>query len=245
MVNLIFEKIKNCGELGIEFTFKDGDGTRVSKDFLRNLFYNIVKRSFNYFEETGEHIFTYREKQLHSVICPSIADITPSYMMECPLTRKPAGEDEYPGHADYWVSYRNYEFLIELKHSYFAYRNVDNPGQKIEEKFDSAMEQLEKIGIDSCEWLTINNKGLIKIALQAIVFYQNSNEQIPVDNLKDRDFKELFNKLIKNTKLMNKTNLMSLWLLDDKLKLDEYDDGYPAVAFVGNISDVITLKNRL
>ena len=133
-------------------------------------------------------------------------------------------------------------FLIELKHSYFAYRNADNPGQNIEEKFDSAIKQLKNIRIDTCRYMIGNDKGLIKIALQAIVFYQSSNE--PIDNLKDRDFKELFNKLIKNTELKNKTNLMSLWLLDDKLiESVEYDDGYgiyPAVAFVGNISDVIT-----
>jgi len=242
VINLRFEKIKNCGEIGIEFSIKDGDGARVSKDFLRNLFYNIVKRSSNYFMETEEHIFVYREKQLHSVICPSIADIIPSYVMEHPLSRKPHGEDEYPGHVDYWVSYRNYGFLIELKHSYFAYRNVDNPGQKIEEKFDSAIKQLKNIRIDTCRYMIGNDKGLIKIALQAIVFYQTSNE--PIDNLKDRDFKELFNKLIKNTELKNKINLTSLWLLDDKLiESVEYIDGYgiyPAVAFVGNISDVIT-----
>ncbi|MBU4374759.1 MAG: hypothetical protein KJ714_10090, partial [Euryarchaeota archaeon] len=78
-----YKTIKNCGEIGIDF--KDNDGTRVSKVFLEKLIRRIVKRSTNYYDKTGEHIFVYKEKQLHSVICPSIADLTNSYVIEHPL----------------------------------------------------------------------------------------------------------------------------------------------------------------
>lgn len=241
VINVKNKTIKNCGEIGIEFLKDDTDGTRVTKDFLEKLIYNIVKRSTEYFDKTGEHIFVYREKQLHSVVCPSIADLTDSYVMEHPLTRKPHGEEEYSGHVDYWISYRNYSFVMELKHCYFAYKNANKPRQDISKKFNRALDQLKNIRKNECRDLAIN-KGLIKIALQAIIFYQSSQDDIQLDDLKDRDFEEDFEQLILNTDL-NESNLRSLWLLHERLiKSVEYDEVfeiYPAVAFVGNVSEMI------
>lgn len=237
-----YETIRDCGELGIEFGNIEGDGARVSIDFLRKLLKHIVKRSTKYYDETGEHVFIYRERQLHSVVCPSIADITSSYLMENPLTRKPAGEEEYRGNVDYWISYRNYSFLMELKHTYFAYRNADNPRKSITKKFVRAMEQLRSIRKDECRALTIN-KGLIKIALQTVAFYKGSKYPISKDDLKDQDFKNLFKKLVNNTELERKSNLRSLWVLNERLvepvKYKNSFEIYPAVAFVGNISEMI------
>lgn len=237
-----YETIRDCGELGIKFGKIVGDGGRVSRDFLRKLLKRIVKRSTKYYDETREHVFIYRERQLHSVVCPSIADITSSYLMENPLTRKPAGEEEYRGNVDYWISYRNYSFLMELKHAYFAYRNANNPRKSITEKFVRAMEQLRSIRKDECRDLTIN-KGLIKIVLQAVVFYKGSKDPILKDNLKNKDFKNLFKKMMNNTELERKSNLRSLWVLNERLVEEvEYKNSfeiYPAVAFVGHVSEMI------
>ena len=126
-----YATIKNCGEFGIEFENIKGAGARVSREFIMKLLKRIVKRSTRYYEETGDHVFIYGEKQLHSVVCPSIADITFSYLMEHPSFRKPAGEEEYLGNVDYWISYKRYSFLMELKHAYFAYRYADNPRKSI------------------------------------------------------------------------------------------------------------------
>ncbi len=238
-----YKTIKNCGEIGMEFLKDDTEGTRVSRDFLKRLIFNIVKRSAAYFDETGDNIFIYREKQLHSVVCPSIADVTPGYVMEHPLTRKPAGEDEYSGHVDYWINYRNYSYVMELKHSYFAYKNADAPRQGISDKFNFAIKQLNSVRKDECRYLSDDSKGLIKIALQAIVVYQSSQDDIVLDDLKEWDFKKTFKQLIINTDLKNKSNFRSIWLLNETLiESVWYANGfeiYPAIAFVGNISDVI------
>lgn len=236
-----FETIRNCGEFGIDFSLEDGDGTRVSKEFLQLLIRNIIKRSTEYFDEIGDHIFIYREKQLHSVVCPSIADLTPCYVIEHPLTRKPHGEEEYKGKCDYWISYRNYSFIMELKHSYWGYKNVNNPRQDISDKFNRCLSQLKEIKTEESRNLYIN-KGLIKIALQAIVFYRSSQNDIKSDDL-DRNFEDAFEQLIQNTDLYE-SNVRSLWVLHDRLiQSFEYDNGYeiyPAVAFVGKVCDVIT-----
>jgi len=241
-----YRTIKNCGEVGIEFCNIDSDGARVSRDFLRRLVINIIRRSTDYHDETGEPVFFYRERQFHSVVCPSIADITSSYLMEHPLRRRPVREKEFTGHVDYWIGYRDYSFLMELKHCYFGYRRANNPRRSIAEKFNSAMEQLKNIRKDECRDIifSVRAKGLIKIALQTIVFYEGSRDQISIDELRHRDFKGLFKGLVENTDLSIKSNLRCLWVLHERLiKSFEYGgpsfEVYPAVAFVGNISEMI------
>ena len=93
-----YETITKCGELGIEFNNID---ERITMDFLKRLLRDIIERSTKYFDETGDHVFIYRERQMYSVICPSIAGVTSGYLMEHPLKRKPAGEEEYSGSVDY------------------------------------------------------------------------------------------------------------------------------------------------
>lgn len=239
-----FRTINNCGKLGFDFSIDDGVEKRIVKDFLENLIQNIVKRSTKYFyANREEHIFSYGEKQLHSVVCPSIADLTYYYVIEHPVTRKPHGEDEYSGHIDYWIHYIDYTILMELKHCYFAYNN-SNPNKRISKKFNESLKQLNDVKMNECRELRENDdEGLIKIALQTIVFWQGSKNHISNKDLKDKDFEEKFDQLILKSDL-NKSNFKSLWLLHDKLiksvKFDKnYFELYPAVAFVGKVYDVI------
>lgn len=241
---LKYQTIKKCGALGVEFGEIHGEGSKVSREFLRKLFNSIIRRSTNYYDQTKEHVFVYRERQLHSVVCPSISDITSSFLMECPLKRKPSGEHEYSGSVDYWISYRNYTILMELKHSFFAYRNASNPSRSISRKFNYARRQLSDIRLDECRDLIWNNKGLMKIALQTIAFYKGSKRTDLKDELNIRDFKDLFKRLLENSGLKDVTNVRSLWLLNERLiesvQYDSRYEIYPAVAFVGNISELIS-----
>lgn len=234
-----YSALRNCGELGIEFSKEDTEGVRVSRDFLENLINQIVRRSVDYYNETGDYVFSYRERQMHSVVCPSIAAITNAYLMEHPLKRKPSGEDEYSGRVDYWISYRNYAFLMEMKHGYFAYRGASDPRQNLNEKFNLAISQLKSIRKDECEWLGGGDKNLFKIAFQTITFFSGSKTEISRHDSRNEDLKLSFNALMYNGGLVNVTNLRALWILDERLVVPmEYANGtevYPAVAFVGNV----------
>jgi len=245
---LKYESINGCGELGIEFDDIRGRGAKVTRDFLRELLRHIVVRSTQYYDETvdagqQEHVFTYRERQLHSVVCPAIADITTFFLIESPLIRKPAGEAEYRGSVDYWIYYMNYSFLMELKHTYFAFARADNPRKSITKKFARALEQLGNVRKKECRSLTFG-KGLRKIALEVVVFYRGSKEEsrLTID-LESEDFRALFKKLVRNTELEYRSNLRALWVLDERLvEPVEYANSfaiYPAVAFIGNILEII------
>ena len=240
-----YETINDCGELGIEFDDIKGPGSRVSREFLRRFLKQFVLRSTEYYDETGDHVFYYREKQLHSVICPSIAHITPAFLMEHPLTRKPAGEEEYRGRADYWIYYKNHSFLMELKHAYFAYKRPYNPRESITRKFAKTLEQLRNVRKDECRSLKFGD-GLRKIALEAIVFYRRWKEETKLKaDLERYDFKSLFKELIENTELEHKSNLRAHWVLDKELvepveitSLHSFEI-FPAVAIIGKVFEII------
>ncbi len=246
-----YKTIKNCGRLVVVQNTKENDnGTKVSKVFLDKLICGIITHSADYFDrylkdtKNHDHIFGYRERQLHSVVCQSIADLTPSFVMEHPVYRKPHGKGKYSGHVDYWINYENYSFIMELKHCYFAYKRANSSA--ISKKFNAALKQLNSVKKEDCQNLSIN-KGLIKIALQAIVFYYGYRDDKVEDDIKERDFQKDFKQLFTNSSDLNnkeKVNFRSLWLLNERLvKPISYDNRfeiYPAVAFIGNVDTRLT-----
>ncbi|MEM3759587.1 MAG: hypothetical protein QXZ02_00585 [Candidatus Bathyarchaeia archaeon] len=243
-------KIKGeYGELEIRFGTLKGSGADIAREFLKKLVQRIVIRSTEYYycarRSTGEqdHAFTYWERQFHSIVCPSIADLTTYFLAENPLNRKPAGEKEHRGRVDYWIFYKNYSFMVELKHAYFAYKEAENPSKIIARRFSRAMRQLNEIRKDECRGLSYGN-GLRKIALESVVFYRSSREKDKLMfDVENENFKKLFKKLLRNTKLEKRSNFQALWILSRRLiKPFEYRDGfeiYPAVGFIGYASEIV------
>ena len=233
-----YNKKGNFGELRIEFKNLEGFGKIVTKDFLTKLVENTIKRATKYFDETGgDHVFSYREKQLHSVICPSIAGITHSYLIEHPLERRPVDDEKYSGNVDYWVSYKSISYFIELKHAYFAY-SQELPRESIARRFRRAIRQLRDIRNGECENLAPGDKGFFKIALEAVTFFKGSSEKDRLIVVKKQEIVDSFERLINHAPL-DKANMYALWLLDKRMKKPiEYSDGnqiFPAVAFIAKV----------
>jgi hypothetical protein len=234
-----FTTLRGCGEVGIEFSREDSEGARVSRDLLEKLIEQIVRRSVDYYSETLDYVFAYGERQLHSVVCPSIAAVTSTYLMEHPLQRKPSGEDEYSGQVDYWISFRNYSFLMEMKHVYFAYNKTDTPREDLLKKFSLAIDQLKTIRKEECEWLEGGDKKLFKIAFQVITFFSGLKSEISRKGPRNEELKLSFDLMMQNSGLADISNFRSLWILDKKLvEPFEYTNTtliYPAVGFAGNV----------
>ncbi len=241
-----FATLRNCGQLAIEFNNDDSEGARVARDLLRELVRNSVKRCVAYYDKTGDHVFAHGERELNSVICPSVAAITPAFLTEYLLTRKLAGEDETLGRVDYWISYRKFSFLLELKHSEFAYKNSKTPGTDIFNKFNEACKQLKAIRKADSQIVAFTSgaKELIKIAFETIVFYRETEKENKKVSLRKKDIISLFSKIVKNKGLDKPANMRALWILKPELielqaplEYGSYDRVYHAVAFVGNISE--------
>jgi hypothetical protein len=235
---LHYETLRNCGKFAIEFDSVEGVGGNVTKKLLSTLLENTVRRATQYIDETGDNVFAYKEEQLHSVICPSIGEISRSYVVEYPLKRKPAGEAEYSGNVDYWISYKHWSFLMELKHAYCGFSR-NRPKEKIVMRLSQAVQQLKNIRKEECRNVSEYDKGLIKIALEGITFYKGSEKKEILNDFKTEQIEISFKKLVELARLKNKMNMCSLWLLNKRLvKPVEYSDRYeiyPAVAFLGKV----------
>jgi hypothetical protein len=233
-----FERITGCGELGIEFKGISGLGEKVTKEFLSELIEKVVRQMVKYYDDTGDYVFAYGEKQLHSVICPSIAGITSGFVMEHPLERKPPGEQKYTGHVDYWLSHRKISYLIELKHAYLAIAR-DIPRKSIATKLSRAIRQLKDVPESERMFLSEYNKTLVEIALEVVTFFRSSESTKKVDDIKTGAIKDAFKNMTGYPSIQRKLNMQSLWLLDRKkvkpIEFANYAQIYPAVAFIGSI----------
>lgn len=171
-----FKTIRNCGKLSIEFGKIEGTGKRTTKKFLTTLLERIIENAIQYYDKTSDSVFSYRERQLDTVICPAIANQTPAFLVEHPLKRKPSGEDEYSGFVDYWVSFNGISYLIEIKQAYYGYKS-GRIRASILGKFSDAIDQLKDVRKETCKDLCQGDKNLFKIALETITFFRSSFEK--------------------------------------------------------------------
>lgn len=63
--------LTSCGEVRFEFSKKDRDGTIVSREFVKKLIDNIVRRSVYYFDKIEDYMFRHKERSMHSIVCPA------------------------------------------------------------------------------------------------------------------------------------------------------------------------------
>lgn len=89
-----FRKLDNCGRFGIDFEnliepCEEKVVVTITKDFLSKLVKNSILRATAYSDKTArgdneyrDYVYIHSEKPLTSVICPSLAEITPVFLIE-------------------------------------------------------------------------------------------------------------------------------------------------------------------
>lgn len=245
-----FRKLDNCGRLGIDFEnliepCEKKAIVAITEDFLSKLVKNSILRATDYSDKTArgnkeyrDYIYRHSEKQLSAVVCPSLADIAPIFLIEQPSKRKPRGKDAYTGHIDYRASYRRVLYIIELKYARFTYGM--KPPETIAEKFTEAINQIKDIKRDEMEFLCHNrDKWYIKIALEWITFKKGSWNREKLTALDDEKIIKSFNGLRK-TPVLKTANMFSLWLPEKRLRTPieyrgKYCRKYPAVALIAKV----------
>jgi hypothetical protein len=136
-----------------------------------------------------------------------------------------------------------YSFMIELKHAYVAYAKAHNSRASAIKGFSEALRQLGNIRTAECRNLKFG-KGLRKIALEAVVFYRGLKQKNALEaDARSKNFRTLHKELLRAPELNTKSNLHALWVLNKRLVSPiEYSNTweiYPAVAFIGAISDLV------
>jgi hypothetical protein len=231
--------LKDCGLLTIEYGSLKGFGGDATRSFLYKVIKNAVIRSAEYTRASdyGDHIDTYTEQQLHSVLCPAISDITKrKFLFEYPLKRKWRGKEAYAGHIDYWASYDSKSYILEVKHAYLSY-NSKEPALEIKAKLDDALDQLRgvKNTFPNDHWG--RRSYYYGIALEWITFRMGSSDK---QKLASNDTNRIRKAYLRLKEKVGLAQASALWVLDETLaKPIQFDNEkfvkFPAVAFIAKM----------
>ena len=222
---------------GLEFRITTYDITdeaqRVSMNLVKNLMLEMAKASMK-FDNTryGFHDlpYTYRERQLDAVLLPALSKICQGLVMtELPVIRKIKDEElrqtESSGRADYWCIYKDYSFVIELKHSYDRYGSHRTRQDTIVERWQVMNEQLKNASANFRDFEE-KTKGVIRLGLHVItsITSKAANDQT-VQQYKDK-VKEIQYRLVNDMtgkKPTTRPDMAMCWLVPKRMV--ENDDG--------------------
>lgn len=112
--------LRGAGKISIDISHSDGQNVRKTNDFLSKLAKGCVKYSEKFIEVANEAPASYREKQSTGMVAYALSQFAGTFQTETPVRKKTGkGKPETFGWADFWAHYRNTDFFIELKQSYF------------------------------------------------------------------------------------------------------------------------------
>lgn len=245
---MTWQTLRNAGYLMEIDNLKDGPGIRNTRNFLQNLAKTFVSSCIHYYDKTGELPFIYRERQINSIILPSIAKVSDAVFMEQPIKRQNKQKFSQ-GWLDYWVLYGTTALLIELKHSWCSVKS--NKVRKVTQgAWSTAIKQLDNITEEQAEDLSITS-NTVKIAMMVVPFYKASTKKENLTPIPKEGIMEihcnLVNKITSEPKY--KPNWSCIWSLHEKIqKPVQYDDGryelYPCVSILVRVNNDVGNRRK-
>lgn len=229
------------------FSEKDFNGAQETKEFLNNLFKEIISSIKKYYkhqpDSSKEYGFEFGEQQVKTFITIALNKISSgNFIQEYPLDRKFHDNDDGDffsanGYLDYWASYSQCDYLIEVKHGWIRYY-PDSKKYTIYkttlDKFISSIEQLDSVD-DKTDYKV--NNHLLGIGLTvAPLFVKNKDFEI-------LQFDKVLNDSLFNDIQQSNGDFIGIWYLEkefakefkydtDKGEITEY---FPALLFFGKI----------
>lgn len=240
---MTWETVKNSGHLLKQDNLKDGIGVRNSRDFLQKVVKAFIESCVKFHDITDELPFVYRERQIHSVLLPSITKVADAAFIEQPITRKIKKSSSH-GWLDYWVVYGSTVFIIELKHAWCS-ATSNKVRKTTQEAWKKALEQLKSVTPNEAKDLSLASSNLVKMAMLVVPFYQSSQDQSKLTKFGKKEAEELFDGLLNG--LTPKPNWGGLWLLHQRLQRPiRYNDGrheiYPYVGILAQVDNSLSLS---
>ena len=150
---------------------------KVGREFVIDLLSGMAKFAIKYYESGFiDFPYLYGERQLTSLILPTLSHISKGAVMsELPIKRdrhlKNCELNNASGRLDYWCVYEKFSFVIEVKHSFDAFRNNQITCQEdIDEWEYMNTVQLKSLDKELRKWKD-GTKGRIRIGLHFITSY--------------------------------------------------------------------------
>jgi hypothetical protein len=174
---LRWKSIRSTGHVAVVDQPADGLMMRTTRRFLRETVEEFARLSAEYCDAVGEMTFTYHERQVHSVLLPTIARVSDAVMAEHPIRRARSGETaravSQSGWVDYWVLCGSTVFLVELKHV-FRGATERQAAQRLNAPWETALSQIGSIPDEEALDLATADKKVVKLALLVMPAYRNS-----------------------------------------------------------------------
>lgn len=232
----------------------------VYYDFVKKILIGFAEQSMNLNSTKYDIIdfpFLYTERRLDSVILPILSSLCKGLVLtEYPVNRKKVNrrnEDEdnniSRGRIDYWCIYKDYSFVIELKHSYDCITTKNTRKEKLIDRWIYMnSEQLNTIKSDIKKF-TEKTKGVIRLPLHFITTYarmQNDNNTIFNNN---QEINETFDRILKDV-IIDTTNgkrikrpqlvpdFIALWKINPTLS-ENFNEIYPGVILLSKFYEPI------
>ena len=106
----------------------------VAYEFVKKLLLGVSQHFLKFYSTKYDFVdfpFTYRERQLDSLILPCISFLCNGIAIaEYPVSRNCKHDDgekyDTQGRIDYWCIYKGFTFVIEVKHSYDYIHEMTN-----------------------------------------------------------------------------------------------------------------------
>lgn len=218
----------------MESNIAEDEGFKIAKELIENLFFDMAKLSTKYRNDIFCDLpYTYTERRLDCVLLPALSKLC-NYMVmvEVPAIRECANRrfkvEKSNGRIDYWCIYKNYSFVIELKHSYDCFttdktreRNLTSRWVKIHEQLQSLKKEIKN--------REEKTKGVIRIGLHMITSYSDKNRDKQLLKEFKNNIPETFGRFQKDFSKKYpslKPNFILCWKIPSKL-VESYECTYP------------------
>ncbi|WP_291323055.1 hypothetical protein [Desulfonatronospira sp.] len=188
-------------------------------NFLYQSLIEFAKVSTQAFDNIGDYLFSYKEKQLSAIFLPAFYNLGYGVMQEAPTRRKKRGETYTHAWLDYWVQKDDETvFLVEVKHSWQYFGGILK--KDAISKINSSVDQLKHIRKQDVRNLSLANET-VKLSLLVLPIYRN----VPLDsNLKeDEEFMTERNEIddmlsYLSQEMPSSISWMGVWLLPKRMQ---------------------------
>ena len=209
----------------------------IGYEFIRLLFMEFAKESIRFGNNRYDFLMYphfFRERQLSSVITPILYRLCKGFVLaELPVHRNDSDNTCW---ADYWCIYKNYTFIIEMKHSRDILDTDSIREDSIVGRWKQMKKQLSSVK-NEIRLFEEKTEGVIRIGLHFIS--SKSNKELDQSNIKSYQSKTK-ERLIRFGKKL-KPDYAGCWLVPEKTVNFE-GLAYPGVLLMGKIYSPIPHK---
>lgn len=247
-MELKFNKKKTRTGSFITCKFIDNEYDYIAYDFLHKLLKLFAEHNIAFWESARkynfiDYPFAYKERQLGSILTPIISKLSNGCIIqELPTTRKIRGSGPVTGWIDYWCIYKDYSFVIEIKHSYNHLTSDGIISEDSLRKWNTMNKyQIPSVKKDILKYIE-STKGIIRIGLQIII------TELPETETNYINTRDLL--LSYSSKLCTKNgkkifpNYAAAWEIPSQYIHDKYNHvSFPNVMMLAKVYDVVSHLN--